>query len=93
MKRSSVGLIVTLKKSYTEKLIVHLIGYCSLTKLIIRRLIENEIQMGADIIASITGAKATNAPWFDHDITNLKDSWDLVIHIAIGTASVVHCHK
>ena len=31
--------------------------------------------MGADIIASITGAKAANAPWFDPDITNLKDSW------------------
>jgi hypothetical protein len=28
LKRSSVGLIVTLKKSYTEKLTVHLIGYC-----------------------------------------------------------------
>ena len=48
--------------------------------------------MGADIIASITGAKAANAPWFDPDITNLKDSWDLVIHIAIGTASVVTIH-
>jgi hypothetical protein len=44
---------------------------------------------GGAIIASITGAKAANAPWFDPDITNLKDSWDLVIHIAIGTASVV----
>jgi hypothetical protein len=41
------------------------------------------------IIASITGAKAANAPWFDPDITNLKDSWNLIIHIAIGTASVV----
>ena len=28
LKRSSVGLIVTVKKSYTEKLTVHLIGYC-----------------------------------------------------------------
>ena len=28
LKRSSVGLIVTLKKSYIEKLTVHLIGYC-----------------------------------------------------------------
>jgi len=41
------------------------------------------------IIASITGAKAPNAPWFDSDIANLNDSWNLVIHIAIGTASVV----
>ncbi|HEV3433284.1 MAG TPA: hypothetical protein VG098_04765 [Nitrososphaera sp.] len=35
------------------------------------------------------GVKAANAPWFDSDITNLKDSWNLVIHIAIGTTSVV----
>jgi hypothetical protein len=28
LKRSPLGLIVTLKKSYTEKLTVHLIGYC-----------------------------------------------------------------
>ncbi len=41
------------------------------------------------IIASMAGAKAANAPWFDSDITNLNDSWDLVIHITIGTASVV----
>ena len=41
------------------------------------------------IIASMTGAKAANAPWFDSDITNLNDSWNLVIHIAIETASVV----
>jgi hypothetical protein len=41
------------------------------------------------IIASMTGAKATNAPWFDSDITNLNDFWNLVIHITIGTASVV----
>jgi hypothetical protein len=40
-------------------------------------------------VASITGAKAANAPWFDSDITNLNDSENLVIHIAIGTASVV----
>ena len=37
----------------------------------------------------MTGAKAANAPWFDSDITNLNDSWNLVIHIAIETASVV----
>jgi hypothetical protein len=47
------------------------------------------IQMGVIIIASMTGAKAANAPWFDSDITNLNDSWNLVIHIAVGTASVV----
>ncbi len=47
------------------------------------------MQMVGVIIASMTGAKAANAPWFDSDITNLKDSWDLVIHIAIGTTSVV----
>ncbi len=41
------------------------------------------------IIASMTGVKAADAPWFDSDITNLNDSWNLVIHIAIGTASVV----
>jgi len=41
------------------------------------------------IIASMTGAKAANAPWFDSDITNLNDSWNLVIHITIGTTSVV----
>ena len=45
--------------------------------------------MGGAIILSITGANAANAPWFDADITNLKDSWDLVIHIAMGKASVV----
>jgi hypothetical protein len=45
--------------------------------------------VGGVIIASMTGVKAANAPWFDSDITNLKDSWDLVIHIAIGTTSVV----
>ena len=45
--------------------------------------------MGSIIIASMTGTKAANTPWFDSDITNLNDSWNLVIHIAIGTASVV----
>jgi hypothetical protein len=37
----------------------------------------------------MTGAKAANAPWFDSDITNLNDSWNLVIHITIETDSVV----
>jgi len=37
----------------------------------------------------MTGAKAANAPWFNSDITNLNDSEDLVIHITIGTASIV----
>ena len=41
------------------------------------------------IIASITGAKAANASWFDSDITNLNDSENLIIHIAIGTESLV----
>ena len=37
----------------------------------------------------MAGAKPANVPWFDSDITNLNDSCNLVIHITIGTASVV----
>jgi len=45
--------------------------------------------VGGVIIASMTEAKPANAPGFDSDITSLNDSENLVIHIAIGTASLV----